>query len=142
MRYFIIIFFFIIISCSTSSSPTESGSFILEGILSVQGEPLQNASVQVDDKLNWKTTTGTDGYFKISGLTEGEHTFTASKKESNEQLVSIESTINLSDETTNLGEIRLPVPPFMYAIDSSNITYSAVPLRWPPDGRRGPKNRG
>lgn len=122
-----LLFISVLFSCSSS---TDSDSYTLNGTLLVQDKPLTNASVQVDDNLNWKTTTDESGGFEINGLTEGEHTLYASKVEDNDQLVSIESSVNLNQTSTNLGEIKLPIPPVMYAIDSANTTYEKVHLRW------------
>lgn len=127
MRYLLFSTILLIVSCST---PTDSGSLTLEGTLTVQGEPLGDALVQIDDNLNWRTTSDADGYFNIRGISKGEHTFRASKIEANDQLVGIESQLELNAQTTNLGEIRLPIPPFMYAIDTLKVTSDSVPLIW------------
>lgn len=121
---FLLIFMF---SCSSS---TESDNFSIRGVLFVQDEPLSNANVQIDENLNWKTTTDEFGEFEVQGVTDGEHILRASKVEDNDQIVSIESSVNINQSTTDLGEIRLPLPPFMYDIDSVNTTHEKVPLRW------------
>ena len=117
---FLIIFMF---SCSSS---TDSDNFSIKGVLFVQDEPLSNANVQIDENLNWKTTTDESGQFEIQGITDGEHILRASKVEDNDQIVSIDSSVNLNQSITDLGVIRLPLPPFMYNIDSMNTTYEKV----------------
>jgi hypothetical protein len=127
-----IFFFFIfilLISCS-SSTDNEKGNYVIQGKLTIQGIPLPDAKVQVDDVLNWTTTSDNSGNFKISGLTAGEHILKASKSQSNDRYVELESVINLTEESTNIGEIRLPIPPTMYDIDTTQVSYNTVPLRW------------
>lgn len=119
-----------ILSCD-SSEPTGSTEFSkVIGQLILQGQPLEGAAIQIDSILNWKGRTDNTGRFEISGVTKGEHIFKASKSIDTEKVVRQESAIFVADEITDLGEIRLPTPPHLFEIDSTQMTEATVPLRW------------
>jgi hypothetical protein len=122
----IIIFF--VVSCSNSLD--DEGKITLKGSLYYKGLPLQDANVIIDEQLNWSTQTDSEGNFEINGITRGEHILRASKRLEGDQVTSIESSVTLTETVTDLGEIRLPIPPHMYEVDTTQVTYESVPLKW------------
>ncbi|MCF6268287.1 MAG: carbohydrate binding domain-containing protein [Melioribacteraceae bacterium] len=117
--------------CTKSENPTETSTdSSVKGFLKIQNQPLTNAEVQIDDVLNWKTTTNEEGYFEIKNVTKGEHFLQSTKIKENGQLVSIKSTISVNEGLTDLGEIRLPEPPELYEIDTTEIAQNKLKLSW------------
>lgn len=122
---------FLLIFCSRSDSPTEaSKEFVVSGYIKIHTTPVADAPVQIDQVLNWKATTNAEGYFEIKNVTDGQHILKSAKHMDNGQVVSIESTISVKKGNTDLGEIRLPVPPLFYDIDTSDISQNKLNLTW------------
>jgi len=121
----------LLVSFCTNSDPIETKTdSIVKGFLKIQDSPIINADVQIDDVLNWKTSTDEVGYFEIINVTKGEHILRSSSTNGNGQLVSIESTFFVNDETTDLGDIRLPEPPILFEIDTTQLSQNKLLLKW------------
>ena len=117
--------------CTNSDNPIETKTDLLvRGILKIQDSPIIGAEVQIDDVLNWKTTTDEEGYFEIKNVTKGEHVLQSSSTNDNGQVVSVESTISVNEGTTDLGEIRLPEPPILFDIDITQALQNKLTLHW------------
>lgn len=117
--------------CSKSESPTDNNNeTMIKGILKIQNSPVVNAVVQVDNISTWKTFTNEKGYFEIVNVTKGDHILKSSKTEENGQTVSVEATVSVNEGVTDLGEIRLPEPPFLYSIDTTELSHNKLGLRW------------
>jgi len=125
------IVFFLIASCTNPDNPTDiSGESLVKGFLMIQNKPVADASVQIDDVLNWKATTDTEGFFEIKNVTTGQHVIKSFKNIENGKSITLESSIAVSGDITDLGYIRLPEPPVMYPIDSTQVTEYSIPLNW------------
>ncbi|HCI56213.1 MAG TPA: hypothetical protein PL107_09995 [Candidatus Marinimicrobia bacterium] len=125
-----ILMMLIMISCDSLTDDNE-GEYVVRGTLSVEGKPLSGANVQIDDVLNWKTSSDSLGYFIISGVTKGDHLLKALKTNENDSsYISLKSPIYLNSEVTDLGEIKLPIPPTMYQVSCSNVFLDSVYLKW------------
>jgi len=77
---------FLLIGCSEKINEGTS-SYKISGNLIQNGNPLPNAIVIVDDKLNWKTESGLDGSFEINDVSEGNHTLKVSYVNNNGSFV-------------------------------------------------------
>jgi len=117
--------------CTSSDNPTEiKTDSLIKGILKIQDSPIVGAEVQIDDALNWKATTNEVGYFEIKNVTKGNHVLQSSSTNENGQVVSVKSTISVNEGTTDLGNIRLPVPPKLFKIDTTQVMQNKLTLNW------------
>ncbi len=120
-----------IISCRNSTpTDSQSGTNKVSGTLVVDGKPLDAASVQIDEVLNWRAATDSSGDFEIQNVTSGMHTFNASKTMSTGEVVKQTAQITVGNSTTDLGEIQLPQPSHLEPLDSGSMTSNGVQLRW------------
>ena len=120
--------FYMNFHCINPESPQEDT--IVHGVLTFQNQPLSNANVQIDEVLNWKTTTDENGYFEIKYVTEGEHLLKSYKSLDNNMTTSSSSSIVVSAGTNELGNIRLPEPSLLYEIDKTKLNENLVTLKW------------
>lgn len=124
------IFSFFIFSCKSSVTSEPEGTVKVSGTIVVDGQPVDSAIIQIDQVLNWKTTTNSEGYFQVSGLTKGSHNFRAFKNLGNGETVSQTTELVVGDEDIALGEIQLPIPPILYPLDSTSISSNGIHLYW------------
>ena len=124
------IFSFFILSCKSSVTSEPEGTVKVSGKIVVDGHPIDSATVQIDQVLNWKTTTNSEGLFQIRDVTRGTHNFRAFKKLSNGETVSQTTELVVGNEDIELGDIRLPIPPVLYPLDSSSINSNGIHLYW------------
>ena len=127
----VISFLFILLifsSCKNLSSDTQQlGTDKITGKVSIEGIIVSDANINVDDVANWQTTTDANGNFKISTLSDGEHTLYIEKDLSSGEIIYYQTAINLTQSETDLGTIDFPKP---VKIKNSNLTVAAIPLSW------------
>jgi hypothetical protein len=133
--YASILLSFIFVSCynnpqEPSTVPVQTGTYKISGYITLDGQPLEGADVQIANALNWRTKTGPDGKFVLEGLLKGEHLFRVEKVLEENRTVSQQMNIILVDEVTNIGGINLPSPLTLYEIDASDVNNSVVSLKW------------
>ena len=122
--YFMLIFS----SCKNLSSDTQQlGTDKITGKVSIEGIIVSDVNINVDDVANWQTTTDANGNFKISALSDGEHTLYVEKDLSSGEVIYYQTSINLTQSETDLGTIDFPKP---VKIKNGNPTISAIPLSW------------
>ena len=124
------IFSFFILSCKNSTTSGPEDAVKVSGLIVFDGQPVDSAIVQIDQVINWKTTTNSEGLFQISDVTRGTHNFQAFKKLTNGETVSQTTELVVGNEDIELGEIRLPIPPILYPLDSTSINSNGIHLYW------------
>ncbi|MCZ6803486.1 MAG: hypothetical protein O7D86_06025 [Proteobacteria bacterium] len=124
--------FLLLLACGQDKTVNPDGAGDLIGTLTMNGIPVAGASIQIDNILNWKATTDESGYFEIKNITLGEHTFKAYKQSGQNSYAQQESQVYINNGTNNFGEVRLPIPPKMYEIDTLTVTSNSVMLNWTP----------
>jgi hypothetical protein len=121
----------IFISCKNfTSEPDPIGNASLRGQITLEGQPIAGALVQISDVANWKTTTDAEGRFEITRITEGTHDFNVMKTLDDNRVVSQSTSVSVGTEDTDMGIIRFPAPPVIYQIDTSEVSRTGVPLQW------------
>jgi len=130
-KFIYLVSLILLVTFCTNTDPIETKTdSVVKGFLQIQDSPMINADVRIDDVLNWKTSTDEVGYFEIINVTKGEHILRSSSSYGNGQLVSIESTISVNDGITDLGIIRLPEPPILFEIDTTQLSQNKLLLKW------------
>jgi hypothetical protein len=124
----IVLFLFFIIGCSCNTSSDETSK--ISGVLKQNSEPLIEAEVSIDMRLQWSTVTDASGYFEISGVTRGEHNLLASKNLEGGGFVELSTIIDANTSLINIGQTSLPMPSVLYSIDTNLVSHYEVPLKW------------
>ena len=115
-------------SCKNLSSDTQQlGTDKISGKVTIEGILVTDATIKVDDVANWQTTTDANGNFKISTLSDGEHTLYIEKDLSTGEVIYYQTSINLTQSETDLGTLDFPKPVKM---SNNTPTVSAIPLSW------------
>ena len=128
------IFLFLIvvmISCESDSvSPT--GVYTVQGYVYYLGDLANSVTVSIDGQYNWSSTTSNDGYFSISGVSEGNHELRYKKENVLDQSASdslgfTEKTISISvyDDVV-LDHLRLPKVIYLYPAEDIGVTGARV----------------
>lgn len=123
---FLLIILFVCIACSSDDS---GGNFTISGFVTYDDVAADQVEVSVDDKFNLTTTTNSDGYFQITGVSQGEHILTASKtiNGNDESSTFSEKSYTLSiNEDTELNELRLPKAVELFSVNSIDITQAEI----------------
>lgn len=120
----------IISGCDLASDPTDpAGEMTLKGRVISQGQPVQGAEVSVGDPVI-KASTDANGYFEIKQVPKGLQAFKALKNYDNNKVVFIKNTVAVEQVTTDIGELSLPSPLGMMAVDTTNINQSVLKVSW------------
>ncbi len=104
------------------------GTLKVKGKVLLNGEPIQGALVAIDEVLNWKSTTSSDGSFEINGVSNGNHIISAKKELEEGKLVFQSASIVTENPENDIGTLDLPFPIHMQPIN--NVQVEAVPLSW------------
>jgi hypothetical protein len=127
----LILFLFLMLifsSCKNlSSDPKQLGTDKITGKVTIDGILVTDVNIKVDDVANWQTKTDANGNFRISTLTDGQHTLYVEKDLSSGEVISYQTTINLTQSETDFGNIDFSKP---VKISNSGLTISAIPLSW------------
>ena len=127
----VISFLFIILifsSCKNLSSDTQQlGTNKITGKVSIESIIVSDANINVDDVANWQTKTDANGNFRISTLSDGEHTLYIEKDLSSGEVIYYQATIILTQSETDLGTIDFPKP---VHISNATETIDKIPLNW------------
>jgi len=105
----------------------ETSSYKISGNLVQNGNPLPNAIVIVDDKLNWKTESGLDGSFEINDVSEGNHTLKVSYVNNNGSFVEMNQDVAVNQDIF-FDALILPTGTILNA--PYNVTSSSMSLSW------------
>jgi len=129
MNYFLILILvgIIIIGCSNESTDPNNGLYSISGIISNSYGPVSNAKVTVDNKVNWETTTSSNGEFSISNVSSGDHTLFVKKEGQDENFVEGNYPIFVNTNLT-LTNLILPIPVRLYP--PTNIAQTEMTIIW------------
>ena len=60
------------LSCEKESTSPQS-AFTVSGYVYYMNKPVENVTVSIDQKYNWTINTNSTGFFRISGVSSGDH---------------------------------------------------------------------
>ncbi|RKY94985.1 MAG: hypothetical protein DRQ01_01005 [Ignavibacteriae bacterium] len=120
----------IFVSCTESLTDSTTGQlYSVSGYVYMKSEPVNDATINIDGKINYPTTSNSDGYFEIKDVPEGEHVLSVMKDANNNGGF---SERNYDLEVFNdvvLNSLTLPEPVFVY---QPIITIQGIELAWSP----------
>lgn len=114
------------ISCSDKTSDP-SGSYNVVGSVYYNDLPIANATVSIDNMLNWTTQTNSQGNFEISGVSNGIHSLKASYYLEDNSFSERTMDIAVYDNV-ELNTVVLPKAVELFPPDS--VTYNSISMKW------------
>ena len=117
------------LSCSEKSTNPEQTEFSLSGNLIHDNKSLSNATVSLDNKINFTTTSNSDGRFTINNIPKGEYNLIIEKTFDNGSFLEKSTVVEVNSDV-DLKEIKLPLGVYMY--EPKNLTSSEVTILWSP----------
>jgi len=126
----LLIFSIIIISCNESTTDSTTGQlYSVSGYVYMKSEPVNDATISIDDKTNYTTTSSSAGYFEIKDVSEGEHVLSVMKEANNNGGFSERNyDLDVFNDVV-LNSLTLPEPVFVY---QPIITIQGIELAWSP----------
>lgn len=115
------------LSCSEDSTTPEKNVFTVSGYLMYDDKPLSSATISLDEKINYTTTSESDGSFKIADVPKGEYNLKIEKTFDNGSFLSKSTNLEVNDDVI-LDQFKLPLGVFLY--DATNIIYSQATITW------------
>lgn len=122
--YVLLLIVFTIISCQK----TDDGLHQVSGYLYIKNKPVSNATVVLNDMIQYSTKTNSQGYFKIENISAGPYQLKAAKISADSSFVVKSYNIDVNSNI-NLDSIILPNPVTIEncILDSAN---NKVTIAW------------
>lgn len=117
----------LLLSCSDNTTNPESNLFKVSGKLVYNNKPLENATISLNDVLNYTTSSGINGDFQISEVPMGKYNFKVQKTFENGSFLSKTSSLEVNNDI-NLNSLLLPKGITIYP--AKNITSSSASISW------------
>ncbi len=114
----------------TGTTPKDEPGITLSGTVSLNGKGVSGATVELDDVVNWRTTTDSFGGFKLIKLSTGKHEIKIHKELSNNQISEQNTSIYITEKETIMDPIKLAQPPTLYNINPSTIVNYSGSVKW------------
>lgn len=107
----------------------EKTDFNVSGILKSDGKVLENASVNIDGLEQYKTTTGSDGYFSIKNVYTGSHVLNTYKSSDDDSYIKKSYDIVITNNDLAFDTLLLPNPVIIETIILDSINNIAT-IKW------------
>jgi len=122
--YILVLIIFTIISCKE----TDDGLHSVSGFLYIKNKPVIDATVSLDEMIQYSTKTNSQGYFKIDNISTGQYQLKAAKISADSSFVIKSYDIDVNTNI-NLDSIILPNP---VAIENCTLDSSTnkVTIAW------------
>lgn len=120
----------IFLTCTESSTDSNVHPlYSVSGYVYMQGEPIKDALISIDDLTNYSTTSNTDGYFELRDVQEGEHNLSVKiNSDNNDGFSERNYSLQVNNDVT-LNSLILPKPILVY---QPNIIPQGIELAWSP----------
>lgn len=122
-----------LISCEKDSTNPQL-AFTVSGYVYYLEVPIENVTISIDEK---SINTNSDGFFKITGVSSGDHELKM-RKNFNNLLKSGENTSGFIEKTINISVYEdielsyLKLPKAVYLYEAMDITESSAKISWSP----------
>lgn len=103
------IYALLLIFAFTSCKKTDEGLHSVSGVLYIKNKPVTDASVSLNDMIQYSTKTNSQGYFKIDNISTGQYQLKAGKISADSSFVIKSYDIDVNTNI-NLDSIILPNP--------------------------------
>lgn len=130
-----------LISCEKYSINHQE-SFTVSGYVYYLNEPVENVTISIDEQFNWNANTNSEGFFKITGVSSGDHKLNMRKSINNILNSSgdtsgfTEKTLDISVyEDVNLSYLKLPKAVYLY--EAMDISELSAKIFWSPTDDEG-----
>ncbi|MBC8180638.1 hypothetical protein H8E88_05885 [candidate division KSB1 bacterium] len=139
--YQVILICSMLISCEKYSINHQE-SFTVSGYVYYLNEPVENVTISIDEQFNWNANTNSEGFFKITGVSSGDHKLNMRKSINNILNSSgdtsgfTEKTLDISVyEDVNLSYLKLPKAVYLY--EAMDISELSAKIFWSPTDDEG-----
>ena len=124
-----IITILMLFGCSEKDS--NSNSVSVTGVVKTSAGVVENASVSLNDLIQYTVTTDENGYFNIDNVNQGEYNLNIKKTIEGGSYSSRTDTVIVFDNDINLNDITLPEPVTLSVSQiESTIEGNTVTLTW------------
>lgn len=124
--FFLLLPFFLFLKCNKNTTEPQDG-FTIQGTILYKNSTLANASVTINNDVNFTTISDVSGNFVISNVPAGEHTLKMSKSFADGTFVERENNL-LVDADIILNSLKLPKAIFLN--DPFSVTSKSISLSW------------
>jgi len=116
--------------CEKNSLNPNGEFFTVEGKVLNSSGAVENATVKIDDALNWTTKTSSDGSFTIKNVTKGSHELSIKQQSDNGQFSIRNENIEVNKDLL-LEALLLPKPVHLEeAVIDQKLTINKINLVW------------
>ncbi len=116
--------------CEKNSVNPDGEFFTVEGKVLNSAGPVENATVKIDNALNWTTKTSSDGSFTIKDVTKGSHELSIKQQSDNGQFSIRNENIEVNKDLL-LEALLLPKPVHLEeAVIDQELTVNKINLVW------------
>lgn len=127
--YFLLSIFLALTILSGCQKDKTTSDYKVSGILKSNGEPLANATVDIDGLEQYKTTSNSEGYFLIKNIPAGSHSLNTKKSGSDNSFIQKSYDIELQNDDLNFQSLILPNPVLIDTIILDSVTNTAT-IKW------------
>lgn len=129
---FLLIPFLILIGCEKDNSDNSDDSsslttYNVSGRVLLNSVPKENVTIDIDDLIQYLTTTNEEGWFTIKNVSVGEHKLNAMIEENDQSFVKKSFDINVNSNI-ELDNLLLPNP--VTILCSLDSTTNIVTIHW------------
>ncbi len=125
LRYSLVFLLFILACSEKSTNP--NGTYTVSGKVTNSKGSVANAKVSIDNAINWKTTTDSNGLFEIKGISRGKHFMKYGYTNTDNSYIEIEEDLTVYEDIV-LNNLRLPIPPHLE--NPKEIGTNSILLIW------------
>ncbi len=126
--YFLILFLFSLLVFGCRKDDNKDSNYDVSGYLYTNGQPIANASVNLDDMVQFQATSGSDGYFEIKDVSEGDHNLKTAKTYDDGSFITRSFELDVNGDLM-LDFLLLPNPVSLLGVDIDTVV-NEVTVRW------------
>ena len=126
--YFLCLFLISLLVYGCRKDDDKDTNYDVSGYLYTNGQPIANASVNLDDMVQYQAISGSDGYFEIKGVSEGDHNLKTVKTYEDGSFITRSFELDVNGDLM-LNFLLLPNPVSLLGVDIDTLL-NEVTVRW------------